>query len=178
MEQGAVQYASDGKTFYLRFCGDVRLPWCPSFEAFCEEAISLVGYLSLVIDLNRAHNLDSTTLGTLAKVALRTARITQQKPLLYCNDQDLIRLLESMGLHNIIDIRLSSLQTDLNFRSIDLRPIGEGDMQDAVISAHEQLIALEEQNRSRFEGLVSTLRSEATLRRESAAHDDKPLNNK
>ena len=160
MQSGTVEVALDPKGFYLRLKGDVRVPWCVSLETFCETAIGQIGDGQVYVDLTLADNLDSTTLGVLAKVAIMASRDTHHRAMLLCDNEDLLRLAMSMGFEQVFEICSAQNQKldHISYRELPLVDCSEGDMQDAVIDAHQTLIDMTEDNRQAFEGLVDALK--------------------
>ena len=150
------------QTFWLKLEGDVRVPWCVSLETYCETVIQQPGITSVCVDLREAENLDSTTLGVLAKVAIHTQKHCAEKAILLCPDENILRLVLSMGFANVFDIkeREGENYPDLDNIIYDELPLvecTEDDMKDSVIAAHKTLMEMTDENRASFSGLVSAL---------------------
>ena len=143
--------------FYLRLEGDVRVPWCVSLESYCAAIISQPEVEAVCVDITAASNLDSTTLGVLARVAVQSAKHCARPALLLCDDDDIHRLISSMGFPSVYDIRRQSLSEEVSFDELPLLDSSESDLQDAVIAAHRALMDLSEDNRAAFEHLVDVL---------------------
>lgn len=151
----------DKQCFWLKLEGDVRVPWCVSLETYCEAVIQQPGIKSVCVDLLATENLDSTTLGVLAKVAIYTRSHCGNKAVLLCQDENILRLVRSMGFEAVFDIR-NSLDTDaLDFDELPLLACTEADMKDAVINAHKTLMAMTEDNRASFGSLVDALEKDS-----------------
>jgi len=158
MQSGEVMAGLQGKHFYLQFVGDVRLPWCVTLENHCQNVIENSEINRVSIDLNAAENLDSTTLGVLAKVALLVKKSLGIKADLYSVDENIQRLVQSMGFAAIFNIRdevIAALPDLLPIRFVESE---EEDVREAVIDAHRALIDVDESNRAKFQGLVETLK--------------------
>lgn len=155
----------DKKRFWIKLEGDVRVPWCVSLETYCEAVIKQPGITGVCVDLTAAENLDSTTLGVLAKVAIYTrnhclvssADSSSCKAILLCHDENILRLVRSMGFESVFDIRDHFDAELLDFDELPLLACTEADMKDAVINAHKTLMEMTEDNRASFGSLVSAL---------------------
>lgn len=157
MQSGDVLAGLEGAHFYLRFVGDVRLPWCVTVENYCQNILNNNSVERVSVDLNQAENLDSTTLGVLAKVALLVKKTLQVKADIYCIDKDIERLINSMGFASVFNIKNESISASPELAAILFVDCDESKIQDAVIDAHKTLIDIDETNRERFDGLVKTL---------------------
>lgn len=160
MQDGVVQSALSDTHFYLRFCGDVRLPWCVTLETFCKNVIATNQITALSVDLTQAENLDSTTLGILAKVVLLASRSLADKPVLHCIDDNIYRLLWSMGFEHISTIERVRVDAEPSYTDIQLIDCDEVDVRASVIGAHEQLMDIDERNITKFNSLVDSLKKE------------------
>ena len=159
----------DKQRFWMKLEGDVRAPWCLSLETYCEAVIQQPGITGVCVDLTAAENLDSTTLGVLAKVAIYTrnhcvdssADSRNCKAILLCHDENILRLVRSMGFESVFDIRDHFAAEMLDFDELPLLACTEADMKDAVINAHKTLMEMTEDNRASFGSLVNALESDS-----------------
>lgn len=158
MQAGIVQSALENTHFYLRLCGDVRLPWCVTLENFCQEVIASNPISTFSIDLTRAVNLDSTTLGILAKVMMLAGKSVEGKPRLYCTDDNIYRLLWSMGFEHIAEVVREPVAESPVYTDVELVKCNEEDIRSSVIAAHEELMDIDNKNINKFKGLVENLK--------------------
>ena len=149
-------------SFWLKLNGDVRVSWCVSLESYCEAVIKQVGIKSVYVDLVGATYLDSTTLGVLAKVAIYTQQYCRQQAVLFCANDDVKRLIISMGLSAVFDIKDSFGDIRLNFKDLPVLDCTEAEVKKVVIAAHKALMELTEDNRACFGGLVESLEQTQT----------------
>jgi anti-anti-sigma factor len=159
MQSGEVMTGLQGKHFYLQFVGDVRLPWCVTLENHCQNIIATNDIEQVSVDLNSAQNLDSTTLGVLAKVALLVKKGLGTTADLYCLDENIQRLVRSMGFTSIFNIKKEPIKAVPDLLPISFVESEEDDVREAVIDAHRALIDVDEVNRAKFQGLVETLQN-------------------
>ena len=165
--QGSICAGDFLGTHVLRFHGDVRVNQCASLDAYCDRMLRDPSFHAVVIDLQSTENLDSTTLGCLARLSIRVKKLNQRVPTLICDSDNLQRVLSSMGFQDVfmmVDraaydaLSLPALPdgielpagTDLAMESTRAR----------VIAAHKQLMAMNEQNAETFKDLVAALEQE------------------
>ena len=139
----------------------MRLPWCVVLEDHCREVLSAQRIEAVKVDINGAVNLDSTTLGVLAKVGMLVKQELGVLPVLYCIDEDLLRLVLSMSLDTVFEIENSLLRDLPHCDTVRFVDSEEDLVKGAVIDAHRTLMDIDERNVEKFEGLVNTLEGEA-----------------
>ena len=157
MSGGEILAAQHDGIYILKFVGDVRVNLCTAIDDYFEHMFADPDFESVVVNLCDAEGIDSTSLGLLAKLALRFRREYDLKPAIYCDNAGINRLLESMAFGKIFDIREQS-RADLN--NVAEIPTKSGDVEAArekVIEAHRVLMGMSEENRERFRDLVSAL---------------------
>jgi anti-anti-sigma factor len=165
--QGSICAGDFLGTHVLRFHGDVRVNQCASLDAYCDRMLRDPSFHAVVVDLQSTENLDSTTLGCLARLSIRVKKLNKRVPTLICDSDNLQRVLSSMGFQDVfmmVDraaydaLSLPALPdgielpagTDLAMESTRAR----------VIAAHKQLMAMNEQNAETFKDLVAALERE------------------
>src|SRR5690554_553313 len=159
MTTGRIQFAESDGTFVLKFLGDVRLTLCAALDAYIEKIVSALHFKSIVIDLTETDNIDSTSLGLLAKLSILSRDRVGLLPTLVSTDEDMNRLLQSMGFDQIFNIVTESTPTDTELQDLPGQVLSEEQVKSRVLEAHRILMNLNEHNRSAFTDLVSTLES-------------------
>lgn len=157
MHSGKVLAGCVSQVFHLRFTGDVRLPWCVTLENYCNYVLQNEQVRSLVVDLSSAANLDSTTLGILAKIGQSARRRLGSKPDIYLSDSSIHRLLVSMGFEALFAMHMSAPPSRPELPVLPLGESEESAVQDSVIDAHRALMDMNQHNTRQFENLVETL---------------------
>ena len=71
MSEGRILAASHDGAYVLRLVGDVRLTLCATIDDFIDRMFADPDFASIWVDLCEAEGMDSTTLGMLAKLALK-----------------------------------------------------------------------------------------------------------
>ena len=151
----------------LRFHGDVRFNQCASLDAYCDRMVKDPAFRAVVIDLQSTENLDSTTLGCLARLSIRVKKLNQRVPTLICDSDNLKRVLSSMGFQDVFMI------VDLEaYAALSLPALPEGielpagtdlameSTRARVIAAHKELMTMNELNAETFKDLVAALEQE------------------
>lgn len=169
MQSGKILQASKDGLFVIRLLGDVRLTLCTAFDDFIESMFQSAGLASIIIDLRDADGLDSTTLGLMAKIAVRAKRELSFTPIIVSNNPSITRLLESMCFQQIFDIQNSAPDTQSDFGELASTAPDESDLRDRILEAHKTLMNLSEHNSECFRDLVATLEQDQV--QEQAAND-------
>jgi hypothetical protein len=118
-------------------------------------------FQSVMVDLCEAEGVDSTTLGLLAKLALRARKQHGLTPVIYSCRNGINRLLQSMAFGKLFEIRQENF---VNGEVIKEIPSVNGDpdlVREKVIEAHRVLMDMSEENRERFRDLVTVLEKSA-----------------
>ncbi|WP_185268150.1 anti-sigma factor antagonist RssC [Halopseudomonas xiamenensis] len=160
MTTGRIQFAESEGTFVLKFIGDVRLTLCAALDAYIEKIFSALSFESIVIDLTETDNIDSTSLGLLAKLSILSKERVGLLPTLVSTHEDMNRLLQSMGFDQIFNIVTESTPTDAELQELPGQLLSEDQVKDRVLEAHRILMNLNEHNRTAFTDLVSSLESD------------------
>ena len=157
MTTGRIQMAEQAGVYVLRFSGDVRLNLCSSLDESISTIFAGAGQASVIIDLTSAENLDSTTLGILAKLSLKARERGQMLPTVIITSPDIRRLLESMGFEQLFNIIDSPLPCPDCLRDLPMQAVSEEEVRRRVLEAHQILMSLNEHNRQAFRDLVNSL---------------------
>ena len=159
---GEILVAEHKGIYVIKMTGDVRLTLCISFDEWIEQLISRQDFYSVLFDLSEVEGLDSTTLGLIAKLAVKCEEKKQAKPLIICENSAVERLLLSMGLNEVcelIDTPPSDYCQTTDF--VSLKEKGNDDesqIKAKVLESHCILMELNEANQETFKDLVQTLR--------------------
>lgn len=157
MTTGRIQFAESDGTFVLKFLGDVRLTLCAALDAYIEKIVSALHFKSIVIDLTETDNIDSTSLGLLAKLSILSRERVGLLPTLVSTQQDMLRLLQSMGFEQIFNIVAETTPTDAELQDLPPQTLSEEQVRARVLEAHRLLMDLNEHNRNAFVDMVTSL---------------------
>lgn len=160
MQAGKILVAEHQGAFAIKLIGDVRVTLCASFDEFVENMLATDAFASVIIDLSEAEGIDSTTLGLLAKVSILSRDQYQYTPVIISTNASITRLLTSMGFDAVFDIRTETITTDNDLAELQCVDCDQGDVREKVIEAHKILMGLNQENKAKFETLVTALESE------------------
>jgi anti-anti-sigma factor len=157
MSQGKVLQADRSGVYILKLVGEIRLNSCSSIDTVIDAISKNSNFCSLVVDLSETAYIDSTTLGMLAKLAVKAKEKSRFLPSIVSTNPDITRLLDSMGFECIFLIVDEPLQSGENLQELSPVQLDEHEMHDKVLNAHKVLMDLNENNRDTFRDLVAAL---------------------
>lgn len=157
MSTGKIQFAEQDGTFALKFVGEVRLTLCSALDATIEKIFAARNFSSIIIDLTEASNIDSTTLGLLAKLSILSRQKIGLLPTLVTTNPDITRLLESMGFERVFNMVGTPVPCPNCLRDLPAQDVSEELVRAKVLEAHRILMGLNEHNREAFRDLVTAL---------------------
>ena len=155
---GQMLVADEQDACILKLVGDVRVNLCKTFGEFI-KSVDCDGRKHVIVDLAEATNLDSTTLGLLAKLALYCRDKLSFELQIFCPTDDVLQLLKTMGIQHIAHIEHRVCPNCEGYQALHELQIEETDAHEQVLDAHRILMSLNEQNRDRFKDLVEHLQS-------------------
>jgi len=157
MSTGKIQFAEQDGTFVLKFVGEVRLTLCSALDATTEKIFGAGNFSSIIIDLTETSNIDSTTLGLLAKLSILSRQKVGLLPTLVTTNPDITRLLESMGFDLVFNIVETPMPCPDCLHDMPAQDVSEELVKAKVLEAHRILMDLNEHNRESFRDLVMAL---------------------
>ena len=155
--EGRILAADHHGAYALKLVGDVRVNLCSSIDDYLDHMFADPKFESVMVDLCEAEGIDSTTLGLLAKLALRAHKQFGLKPVMYSDRGGINRLLQSMAFGRIFDIREEHAADDDAIREIPTVSEDPETVRIRVIEAHRVLMDISEENRERFQDLMTAL---------------------
>lgn len=157
MHEGRIQAASHDGAYVIRMLGDVRLTLCTTIDAYFRKMFDDPEFKSVWVDLCEVEGIDSTTLGLLAKLAIRTEERYHFQPAIFSCDPSINRLLKSMGFQRLFDLREEVCANSEQEKELPQVASDEADVKNKVIEAHRVLMGLSADNRARFKDLINVL---------------------
>ena len=152
----AAQYKG---VYVIKLVGDVRLTLCCTIDDYLGAMFAAPEFVNVVVDVTEAENIDSTSLGMMAKLAIQAKQQFNFIPVLICTNPNIKRLLESMSFNKVFDIREQPLKAESDFDELKQHNCDEKELREKVIEAHKVLMGLSEDNRASFSELVTALES-------------------
>ena len=157
MSDGEIFYACQDGHYVLKFVGEVRLTLCSTIDKHLEYCLSKEIISDTLVDLTETTNIDSTSLGLVAKLAIKCSERDMPKPTLVSTNPDITQILIAMGFDQVF-LLLDFLPTSAkDLKQVPFVVESEDDVRQRIIQAHKVLIDLNESNRSAFKDLVETL---------------------
>ena len=157
MSSGTIKFAEQDGTFVLKFIGEVRLTLCSALDATIQRIFNASNFSAIVIDLTEANNIDSTTLGLMAKLSILSRQKTGLLPTVVTTHPDITRLLNSMGFEQVFNIVNTPLPCPDCLAELPTQDQSEEVVKAKVLEAHRILMNLNDSNREAFRDLVSAL---------------------
>ncbi len=157
MSQGSIFYAMLDNHYVIKFTGEVRLTLCSSLDAHLEKVISSNECEHVLIDVTEAICLDSTTLGLIAKLAIRAKNQGLPAPMLVSTHDDVTRTLLSMGFDQVFVLLDVLPLTQYELIQVPLVQESVEEMQERIIKAHKILMSLNDSNYEAFNSLIAVL---------------------
>lgn len=157
MHEGRILAASQDGVYVIRLVGDVRLTLCTAMDDFFQHMFEDSEFVSVWVDLCDVEGLDSTTLGLLAKLALKAKNKFGFEPAIYSCDPGINRLLKSMGFHRLFKLHEESCSNPEDIAEIPIVKGSEESVKHKVIEAHRVLMGISDENRDRFQDLLTVL---------------------
>lgn len=161
MQTGKLLAAAAEQTYVLKLVGDVRLTLCCTLDKLFEEIFSSKPE-SIVIDLTEAVNLDSTTLGLLARIAMKARQEGVSTPTIVSSNSDITQLLHSMGFEQYFVIVSRPIKGGEQLEEIPQLSGSEDHIRHQVLNAHRVLMDMNEHNREAFHSVVQALEACST----------------
>jgi anti-anti-sigma factor len=157
MSQGSIFYAAVDDHYVIKFIGEVRLTLCTSLDSHIEQILSTQQCQNILIDLTEATCLDSTTLGLIAKFAIRAKQNAFPTPVLVTTHEDITRMVMTMGFDKIFVVLNELPETLCELQQVPVVQESVEAVQERIINAHKLLMSLSQSNYDAFKSLVSVL---------------------
>ena len=157
---GSILFAEIDNVQVLKFVGDVRVTLGPTISKYLDDIGQNSTLKSIVIDLTETTSIDSTSLGLLAKISLRSQDVLKILPTIISTNDDVTRILTSMGFERVFlivgDIDVCCDQLDQLPEAV----VSESELREQVLEAHRILMKLSKSNEMKFKELVAALEKE------------------
>jgi len=165
VSSGEILVADHNGVYVVKMSGDVRLTLCIPFDNCIENLIKQDSFCTILFDLNEAIGIDSTTLGLIAKLAVKSQSKYNKTPLILCKDSAIKRLIISMGLDDVCDIvsdvpnNCSATYRNNGFTHLEPEQLNdEAVLKSKILESHYALMELNKANHETFKDLVQILR--------------------
>lgn len=143
----------------IRIHGKANYLNCNSFREFIERMLG-EGRHRFLVDFKNCQGMDSTFLGILAGTALELKKQTPPGALTLCRlSERNHELIINLGLQNLLHISNEASDEDIAcaFDSLENREVSDAK---SVLRAHENLAAVDAQNATKFQDVISFLKNQ------------------
>lgn len=163
MPGGRVTHAESEGVHVLRYFGRINYVLAPAIKQFADDLVDQGDVRGWVFDLTHAELLDSTNLGLLARLAVRSGAADPARSVIVSPSDDLNSVLRSMSFDQLFDIvtvappdeTTQEGGEDIAGPAASRRELGE-----TMLDAHRALMALSDSGRLEFEQVVAALEAE------------------
>ena len=163
MTSGKVLVAEKDGVHVVKFVGDVRVTVGHVIDTFLNTILKSDDFRSVVIDLTETVGIDSTSLGLLAKISIQTKKIYDIVPTIVSTNDDITRILISMGFDQVFLIITESIDESIELGELPVQNPPEHVVREKVLEAHQVLMELNQKNHLVFKDLVVALENEMGL---------------
>ncbi len=157
MYDSKVYYATNGGIHGLKYVGHIRYTIGASLDKFINNLFDGPKPEGFLVDLRETESIDSTNLGLLARIAKLMKECGAQKVTLVSTNDDINTLLFSIGFDEVFDIVDEVGHGMTNAQELGLQDDTGPDMAKTVLEAHRILMAIGDDNRTRFHDVVELL---------------------
>lgn len=154
---GEILYACQEGHYVLKFIGDVRLTMCSTIDEHLRSILQREDITDSLIDLTETQNIDSTSLGLIAKLAIKSAKCNLPKPTLVSTNPDVTKILYAMGFDQVFLLLEQMPASCKDLIEVPAVQESEDQVRQRIIDAHRVLISLNDANRNEFKDLISAL---------------------
>jgi len=160
-KQGKLLAAEHKGLFFVKLTGNVRVTLCETINQLLNRIFKRPDVTSVMVDITEAEGLDSTTLGLLAKLAIRARQKFSLVPIMLSRSGDTDRIVHIMGLDQVY--RIVYNENDLLIQCTELSHAHDKAHDchrkylSLVLEAHQLLSTLSKDNRKKFRDLIESL---------------------
>jgi len=145
----------------LKLTGTIRHPLSQRLSQAARRVFDGAGLRQVVVDLQEAFFIDSTCLGLLAQVALRSLELGLEPPILVSTQREVTRLLQTTGLDRAFVVIDNPTEPAAGLiDATDLAEVSRGPDLKTVLEAHRALCDLNENNRHLFQSVIEVLEAD------------------
>ena len=191
---GKIQYAVHNGSYIIKLNGDVRVVFCTSIDSLLNSILSDENLTGILIDLSAVSNIDSTSLGMLAKIAVKSKEKLDAKPIIVSNNPDINRILDTMGFKKVfyilsqvpIFVEKNQSEKGGNVNNLALQDMlkdiphvtsTQQEICSKVLEAHRVLMDLNSSNKETFKNVVDELEKEQQRQKKNSQGSNEQIDN-
>jgi len=153
-------YDSD---IYFKAYGHITANLCfPLRDLILSQLDSFSCSFNIYFDLSEVRYMDSTFLGLLVGMEKKIGSTFANKHLFICNASEIaVKLLKNMGIDRFLNFLNKEMPKDLDFKLFDETiEISELEKCKLVLSSHEELMEISDENKKKFDTLHKILKDQ------------------
>ncbi len=152
----ALYYSEDKNRLYIRAEGHITANLCFELKNIVFQRFEGANKPDdVIVDLSDCDYMDSTFMGLLIGFNKKLTRSKGKHIKITNPSEQCTKLLNSLGIMKIIDIVKNNSQFRLDYHKISDSPSATAEI---LLSAHENLMSLNEENKKKFENVRKILR--------------------
>jgi anti-anti-sigma factor len=160
MNGGNILYAKEDNKYFIKLTGNLRFTSGHDFNTLLNVLFKDPDLKDIMIDMSEADYLDSTILGLLAKTANFMIKKFQRKATVLSVNEDINYLLDSIGLNDVFIIVDNCNCTREMLKEMPNINSSEQESARTILEAHQQLVKLNEKNKTIFKDVIELLEKE------------------
>lgn len=160
MNEGNILFAKDDNKYFIKLTGNLRFTNGHDFSSLLNVIFKDPDLEDIMIDMSEADYLDSTILGLLAKIANFMIKTFHRKATVLSVNEDINYLLDSIGLNDVFVVVDSCNCTQEMLKKIPNIKSSERENAKTILDAHQQLVKLNEKNKTVFKDVIELLEKE------------------
>lgn len=160
MNGGNILYAKEDNKYFIKLTGNLRFTSGHDFNTLLNVIFKDPDLKDIMIDMSEADYLDSTILGLLAKTANFMIKKFQRKATVLSVNEDINYLLDSIGLNDVFIIVDDCNCTQEMLKEMPNINSSERESARTILEAHQQLVKLNEKNKTIFKDVIELLEQE------------------
>lgn len=161
MKKGSVLIARETYGYIIKVEGRANLECSPALKNFIDSITPEENVSKIVFDLSDCKWMDSTFMGTLTILGLKSRKMNIAVEI--CNaDQRNLGLIRDLGISNLFEfISNVSLRADIKWENIvETQKSSDGAVAETILKAHETLVEADSSNAPKFEGIIDLVKKD------------------
>lgn len=151
--------------------GNVRYMTARALRSFIDDLLRQESQDTVILDLRELEGIDSTGMGLLARLG-RTTLEHGRRSVIVCSVHDVITCLKSAAFDTLFimvdewPFEEEAAVSEVTLESREMHPDIMGKL---ILEAHRDLVAMSEENRAAFSGVVSALEQDLTRKQNTSS---------
>jgi len=154
MSENKIYYATHADIHGLKYVGHIRYTIGVSLDKFIIGLFNGPKPKGFMVDLRETETIDSTNLGLLVRIANQMKQCGAPKVTLVSTNDDINTLLFSIGFDEVFDIVDETGRAMSDSQELGLQVNTGPDMAQTILNAHRTLMAINDDNKVRFQDVV------------------------